>query len=110
MYHNTSNIDLTFNISDTYGRNNADVYGYFKVIFRPDGEGTFTVLKGFGSSGTNESKGNTMVTLKPGDFLWTPHTYEANYSGGTWLVQGGLGGTEGVLIEGRTLEIRFYNN
>lgn len=112
LYHNTSSNTMIFDPSDTYGRNNSGDYGYFKVIFRPDGNGSYSVVEIVKNSGTNEATDGTVkVNLLPGDFLWCPHSYEANTSGeyGTMLVPKGTVVTTGYAFElGTSLDILFF--
>jgi len=105
LYHNTSTIPLHFDPSHTYGRNNASAYGYAKIVFRPNIDGTYTVQQGWADSGTNTSTLDKTEVLMPGEYLWCPHTHETNASvfGGTWLIQPSSQTQGGVLIPGKTL-------
>lgn len=110
LYYNASGIDLTFDPSYTYGRNNAAAYGYGKIVFSPNPDGTYTVNKPWNNSGENNSTLDIKETLKPGEYLFCPHTYETNIDGGTWLMIGGVVGTTGtgVLSEGSIISIFQY--
>lgn len=90
LYHNISDIALTFDPSFTYGRNNAAFAGYGKVVFSPNPDGSYYVKAVWADSGDNNTTLNRMETLLPGEFLWTPHTNEttASVSGGTWFMAG----------------------
>lgn len=105
LYKNDSNIDLVFDPSNTYGRNNSGAYGYAKVVFSPNGDGTYTIQQAWDNSGDNTTSLGTTKTLKPGELLWCPHTYETNLTYGTWFMQPGTA-TNGtpVLVIGKTLE------
>jgi hypothetical protein len=41
--------------------------------------------------------------------LWAPHTYETNVKSGTWLMNGGLNGSVGVLTIGKQIEVIKLN-
>ncbi|MDL2292635.1 Ig-like domain-containing protein [Acholeplasma sp. OttesenSCG-928-E16] len=109
LYFNTSDNTLSFDISETYGRNNASLYGYGKIIFSPNDNGSYKVNQHLGDSGTNDSTNNILVSLKPGEYLWCPHTYETNINFGTRLHQGGGGITAvGLLTVGISINILEY--
>lgn len=110
LYYNTTDEDLVFDPSDTYGRNNSGAYGYFKVVFSPNSDGSYTVKTGWADSGQNESTQGRMESLKPGEFLWCPHTYETNQAdnAGTWLIQPGNFTIGGVLVPGTTIYIQQF--
>ena len=108
LYYNASDVALTLNPSDTYGRNNASFAGYGKVVFSKNDYGTYTVQTKWADSGTNTEPGNNVQTLQPGEYLYCPHTYSTHYSGGTWLMQEGTGGAVGVLSPGTELTIGHY--
>ena len=76
LYENTSSIDLSFDPSFTYGRNNSAAYGYGKVVFSPNGDGTYNINAAWENSGTNNTTNGLTKTLKPGELLWCPHTYD----------------------------------
>ncbi len=106
LYQNTSDVALSFNPSYTYGRNNSSSYGYGKVVFSPNEDGTYTVRTKWLDSGTNTNEGNRTETLLPGEYLWCPHTYETNQNnGGTYLIQPGVSTVGGVLTVDAVLEI-----
>lgn len=105
LYYNNSSSDLSFDLSDTYGRNNASVYGYAKVIFSINNEGEYIVKEILGNSGTNDSTQNVQITLKPFEYLWCPHTYETGNETGTWLMNHGSNAYGGVLSLNTKVEI-----
>ncbi len=112
LYENTSNSELFFDPSNTYGRNNSGAYGYAKVVFSPNSDGTYTIKQAWDNSGDNTSTTGTLKSLKPGELLWCPHTYETNANYGTWFMQPGsaTNGTP-VLVVGKILEkISFKTN
>ncbi|MFA6890103.1 MAG: hypothetical protein WCQ80_03710, partial [Bacilli bacterium] len=108
-YENTSNIDLTFDPSFTYGRNNSGAYGYWKVVFSPNEDGTYTIKTGWANTGTNNTTNGTLETLKPGELLWCPHTYDTGLNNGTWCTQPGTA-TNGTPILGvdKHLKLVFF--
>ena len=108
LYYNSGDKDLTFDLSDTYGRNNSGVYGYFKVRFSSNSKGEYYVSEILPNSGTNDTTDNYQVTLKPGEYIWCPHTYETNVEGGTWLISPSTSTSGGVLIENEKIEIIHY--
>ncbi|MDD4211885.1 MAG: Ig-like domain-containing protein [Bacilli bacterium] len=101
LYENTSNVDLSFDPSFTYGRNNSGAYGYAKVVFSPNGDGTYTIKTAWENSGTNTSTSGLTKTLKPGELLWCPHTYDTNATMGTWCTQPGTStlGTPALIVD-----------
>lgn len=105
LYYNASDKNLIFELSDTYGRNNNGAYGYFKVQFSKNIDGDYVVSKVQPNSGDNNSSNGLLCELKPGDYLWCPHTYETNVEGGTWFMNPAASTSGGVLVEGKTLEI-----
>ncbi len=107
LYFNDSDVALTFDPSLTYGRNNSSTYGYGKLVFSPNADGTYTVQKKWADTGTNTTTNGTLQTLQPGEFLYCPHTYNTNQNGGTWLMQEGSGYT-GVLSAGKVIKINYY--
>lgn len=109
LYENVSDVSLSFDPSNTYGRNNAGIYGYFKVIFSLNADGTYTVSETIANSGTNTTTNGDKISLEPNQILWAPHTYEANVKGGTWLMSGGTGGSTGVLTKGKIIEVVKFN-
>jgi len=109
LYENISDAILSLDPSDTYGRNNAGVYGYFKIIFSLNVDGTYTVSEILNNSGTNNTTNGDKISLEPGQMIWAPHTYETNVKGGTWLMNGGLGGSTGVLIKNKIIEVIKFN-
>ncbi|MGD9605590.1 MAG: InlB B-repeat-containing protein [Bacilli bacterium] len=113
LYQNTGSVAVTFDASDTYGRCNVPNLGFGKIMFTKNADGTYTVAKYLadhgGELGGNSigSTGVLMVTLNPGDFLWTPHSWEVDYSNigyGTRLCQM----NNGVLVEGTIIAISSY--
>lgn len=108
LYYNSTEEVLKFDLSDTYGRNNSGAYGYFKVIFGKDVNGSYYVSKVLPNSGTNETTTNVVCELNPGEYLWCPHTYETNVKGGTWFMNHGSSASGGVLNEGVKMEIIKY--
>ena len=108
LYYNSGDNPLTFDLTDTYGRNNSGVYGYFKIIFSKDSKGDYYVSNILPNSGTNETSDNYQVTLNPGEYLWCPHTYETNVEGGTWLITPSTSTSGGVLTLNEKLEIIYY--
>lgn len=107
LYYNGSNKDLSFDLSDTYGRNNNGAYGYFKVRFSLSSDGYY-VSEILPNSGTNETTNGTICVLKPNEYLWCPHTYETNVDGGTWFMAPSSNTKGGVLTLGKALEIINY--
>lgn len=105
LYYNSSDSNLTFDLSDTYGRNNACVYGYAKVIFSVDNSGKYIVKEILGNSGTNDSTQNVQTTLKSGEYLWCPHSYETGNETGTWFMNHGSNAYGGVLDLNTVIEI-----
>lgn len=110
LYYNRAAEPLTFDLSDTYGRNNAGAYGYFKVLFGKNSDGVLCVKEIYPNTGTNETTDNYQVTLAPGEYLWCPHSYETNKDGGTHFMYPGAAAAGGVLTEGAVLEIIRYKN
>ena len=108
LYYNNGSVNVTFDLSDTYGRNNSGVYGYFKVTFSKNNYGEYYVSKVHPNTGTNTSTDKYYVTLKPGEYLWCPHTYETNVDGGTWFMSPSTSTSGGVLTEGKSLEIIYF--
>lgn len=108
LYYNNTNTILNFDPSFTYGRSDASYAGYGKVVFSPNPDGTYLIQTKWSNSGTNDETNNRIESLKPGEYLYCPHTYETNLNGGTWLMQEGTGGAVGVLVPGGTLSIGFY--
>lgn len=113
LYQNTGTVPVTFDASDTYGRCNVPNLGFGKIMFTKNEDGTYKVAKYLadhgGSLGGNSigSTGVLIVTLNPGDFLWTPHSWEVDYSNvgyGTRLCQM----NNGVLVEGINISIAQY--
>ncbi|MCK9470860.1 MAG: Ig-like domain-containing protein [Bacilli bacterium] len=80
LYHNTSEFDLQFDVSLTYGRNNSAWAGYSKVVFSPQEDGTYKVNPQVGDTGTNEATNGIILTLKPGEMLLCPHTWDTGGS------------------------------
>jgi len=110
LYRNVSDEALTFDPSFTYGRNNAASSGYGKVIFTPNVDGTYRVEKALPDSGTNDTTLGNTITLMPGAFLWCPHTFETNATGGTQLIQTSASTSAGVLREGIDIKIIEFKN
>ncbi len=108
LYYNASDIALKLNPSDTYGRNNSSTYGYGKIVFSPNDDGTYTAKTKWADSGNNTTRGSNVETLLPGEFVYCPHTYSTNLNGGTWLMQEGSGGAVGVLAPGVKLSISYF--
>ncbi|HOH17981.1 MAG TPA: InlB B-repeat-containing protein, partial [Bacilli bacterium] len=113
LYHNTGTVPVTFDASDTYGRCNVPNLGFGKIMFTKNEDGTYTVAKyladhgGPGGGNSTGSTGVLIATLNPGDFLWTPHSWEVDYSNigfGTRLCQM----NNGVLDEGIIIEVTQY--
>lgn len=105
LYYNSSNQNLKFDLNDTYGRNNSGAYGYYKIIFGFDENHDYYVKEILPNTGSNETVNPYSVTLKPGEYLWCPHTYETNVTGGTWLMNHGASASGGVLNLNVRLEI-----
>ena len=108
LYHNVSDVALSFDPSFTYGRNNSGAYGYWKVVFSPNDDGSYTVQKGLANSGTNDTTLGQTVTLQPGEYLWCPHTFETGLNNGTYLIQPGTSSYGGVLLEGIKISLLAY--
>jgi N-acetylmuramoyl-L-alanine amidase CwlA len=111
LYYNSSSVNLTFDPSFTYGRNNSTGYGYGKIVFSPNQDGTLTVNPIWTITegvDTNTGTSGALKTLKPGEYLWCPHIFEANLNYGTWLMQEGSGGPVGVLKPGTIISITKY--
>lgn len=112
LYQNNGSVAVTFDASDTYGRPNVPTlsYGYGKIMFTQNEDGTYTVMKYLDTHGGGDSIGSQnllTVTLQPGDFLWCPHTWDIDYTSlgyGTRLCQK----TDGVLLEGTIIEVEPY--
>lgn len=109
LYENISDAILSFDPSNTYGRNNSGNYGYFKVIFSKNSDGSYIVSQIVSNSGTNTTTNNDKISLEPDQILWAPHTYETNVTSGTWLMNGGLNGSVGVLTIGKQIEVIKLN-
>lgn len=80
LYHNTSDVDLQFDLSLTYGRNNSGFAGYSKIVFSPQADGTYKVGAPLENTGSNETTLGVMFTLKPGEMLLCPHTWDTGGS------------------------------
>lgn len=104
LYENTGTVAIKFNLSNTYGRNNASFAGYGKVKFVPQTDGTYLVKAHESDSGTNTTDTGVELTLQPGEMLWCPHTWDTK--SGTYLSSPKTGGFEGgALAENAVLKI-----
>ena len=110
LYYNATDHDYTFDPTDTYGRANAITYGYSKIAFAPNDDGTYTFRASTPNSGDNTSTSGTTFSLKAHEFLWAPHTFETNLKGGTALTTSGDGTlcVVGILEEGMIVKIIPY--
>lgn len=110
LYHNTGDVAITFDPSDAYGRCNNPSLGFGKIIFKLNEDGTHTVQPSLAVHGDNDSRGSVglmTITLEPGDMLWTPHSYEVDYSNngnGTWLNQN----HNGILLPTTIIRVDKY--
>ena len=92
MYYNAGQFDLTFELSDCYGRIiGGAAYGYHKYLFTYDAENSKYVAKLVGGAAGS-------FTLKPGEYLWCPMTAERFCTGLTDC--DGTSGVVGVLSDG----------
>lgn len=87
LYENTGTVDIKFDLSFTYGRNSYNTAGYGKLVLVPQTDGSYKVTEQLANTGDNTTTtttADTMFTLKPGEMLWCPHTWERD---GTYLYQ-----------------------
>lgn len=98
LYENTGTHPIQFDLKLTYGRTGADSYGYGRMIFSKQLDGTYVITPLIAS--TTSVK---MVTLNPGEMLWAPHTWEVS---GTYLYQPGA--ANGVLLANSTIKIETF--
>ena len=101
LYENTGDVAIKFNLSDTYGRNNAAFAGYAKIKFVPNEDGTYTVMAHEPDTGTNTTDTGTEITLNPGEMLWCPHTWDTK--SGTYFVSPKPEGYEGGALAPDTI-------
>ena len=113
LYYNSGSVPVTFDASDTYGRLNVPTLGFGKIVFKPNQDGSYTVQKYLADhsiAGSGDTLGSTNVlitTLNPGEYLWTPHSWEVDYSSigyGTGLNQL----HNGVLAENTKILVKPY--
>jgi len=114
LYYNSGDVAIKFYGCDTYGRVNAVFAGYGKIVFSKQIDGTYKVGPMIPEHGGTNDPGNTkgtvegdyVITLNPGDYLWTPHTWEADYGNIGWGTR--LCGTQGVLQENTNIVIKKF--
>lgn len=101
LYANTGTVSIKFNISFTYGRNNASFAGYGKIKFVPQEDGSYKVMAHEPDSGTNDTDNGTQITLAPGEMLWCPHSWDTR--SGIYFVSPKPEGYEGGVLAADTI-------
>lgn len=76
LYENTGKVSIKFNLSYTYGRNNAAFAGYGKIKFVPQEDKSYKVMAHEADSGTDGTDNGTQITLAPGEMLWCPNMWD----------------------------------
>ncbi len=108
LYYNDSNKDIYFDLSDTYGRNNAGYAGYSKVVFSMNEKQQYYVSLICEDTGQNTTTTNETFTLHAHEYLWCPHTYETNKDYGTHLMYPASSAAGGCLTVGTIIKIDYY--
>lgn len=82
LYYNSGTVAVTFDASDTYGRGNNPSLGFGKMVIKVI-NGELVVQPVLATHADNDSIGSTgllTVTLNPGEYFWTVHSWEVDYS------------------------------
>ena len=105
LYENTGEVDIQFELSFSYGRNNNNTAGYGKLLLIPQEDGSYKVTEQQPNTGDNTVNNGGKVTLKPGEMLWCPHTWERD---GTQLFQPTTSHPTGVLAVDSLIRITKF--
>ncbi|MFA6722676.1 MAG: InlB B-repeat-containing protein, partial [Bacilli bacterium] len=110
LYYNAGDVPIKFYGCDTYGRVNAVFAGYGKVVFSRQEDGSYKVGPMIpdhgGGDDVGTKEGSYIITLNPGDYLWTPHTWETDYNNSGFGTR--LCSAQGVLTENSPITVKKF--
>ncbi len=110
LYYNAGDVPIKFYGCDTYGRVNAVFAGYGKVVFSRQEDGSYKVgpmiPEHGGGDDVGTKEGSYIITLNPGDYLWTPHTWETDYNNSGFGTR--LCSAQGVLTENSPITVKKF--
>ena len=110
LYYNAGDVPIKFYGCDTYGRVNAVFAGYGKVVFSRQEDGSYKVGPMIPDHGEGDDvgtkEGSYIITLNPGDYLWTPHTWETDYNNSGFGTR--LCSAQGVLTENSPITVKKF--